>query len=294
MKATTSQNYRQRLTRVIDYIHDNLDTTLEVNELANIATMSPYHFHRIYRLMTHETVNATVRRLRLQQAAVQLIRSNQPVSEIATQLTYGSVAAFSRAFNKEFGELPSSYRRTHRDKKSVEQTSYAAMLPVERTSHQETYNVEIIEFDEVHLAAYSHQGDYMKIGVAFEQLTIYASSIGVADHGLASYGLYYDDPASTKIEELRAHACINIDLNLELSGDNPPQRITIPKGRYATLLFKGPYAELDDPYNWLFGEWLPNSGYDAGDFPPIEQYLNNARDTPANELLTRIHCLLLS
>ncbi|MEW8561123.1 MAG: GyrI-like domain-containing protein, partial [Candidatus Thiodiazotropha sp.] len=66
----------------------------------------------------------------------------------------------------------------------------------------------------------------------------------------------------------------------------------IPGGTCASLIFKGPYAELEKPYDWFFGEWLPQSGYEAADFPPFEEYLNDPKDTPPNELLTRISCLV--
>lgn len=55
MKQATGHNYRQRLTRVIEYIYDNLDGDLSVNALADVALMSPYHFHRIYRGLAQET-----------------------------------------------------------------------------------------------------------------------------------------------------------------------------------------------------------------------------------------------
>jgi AraC family transcriptional regulator len=107
MKKTTSANYRQRLTVVIDYIHDNINGALDVNTLADVAFMSPYHFHRIYRELMQETVNATVRRLRLQKAAIDLIRTDQSIQTIAQGISYGSVEAFTRAFSKQFCVSPS-------------------------------------------------------------------------------------------------------------------------------------------------------------------------------------------
>jgi AraC family transcriptional regulator len=97
MKQSTRNSYRQRVIRVIEYIYNNLESDLSVDSLAEIAFMSPFHFHRIYRELARETVNATIRRLRLQQAAVELIRSKQPIARIAKRAAYGSQEAFSRA-----------------------------------------------------------------------------------------------------------------------------------------------------------------------------------------------------
>lgn len=102
MKDSTSASYRQRLTMVIDYIHDNINGNLDVNTLADVALLSPYHFHRIYRELMQEPVNATVRRLRLQKAAIHLIRTDKSLSTIAKEVSYGSVEAFTRAFTKQF------------------------------------------------------------------------------------------------------------------------------------------------------------------------------------------------
>jgi AraC family transcriptional regulator len=56
MKQVISDNYRKRLTKVIDYIYAHLNGDLSVNVLADIAIMSPYHFHRVSREFVHETV----------------------------------------------------------------------------------------------------------------------------------------------------------------------------------------------------------------------------------------------
>ena len=292
MKQTTSKTYRQRLTLVIDYIHGHFDSDLDVNTLAEVAMMSPYHFHRIYRELAQETVNGTVRRLRLQRAAVDLIHSEQPLSEIAKKVSYGSLEAFSRAFTRQFGESPSEYREAKRKQRRIVDQSFIAMLPAEKKVYENMFTVEIMHFEEMNVATYSHQGNYMEIGAVFEKLFMYGVSQDLAAKDTRSFGLYYDDPKSVDESELRSKACATIPADAVLIGDDAPEKMLIPAGRYATLLFKGSYAELDEPYDWMFGEWLPNSGYEAADFPPMEEYLNDPKETPPSELLTRIHCLL--
>ena len=293
MKETTGKNYRQRLTRVIDYMHDHFDRDLDVNTLAEVAMMSPYHFHRIYRKLAQETVNATVRRLRLQRAAAELIRSQKTLSEIANLVSYGSLQAFSRAFTKQFGESPSEYRDAKRAQQAaIIDQPFIAMLPTEEKVYKDMFTVEIMNLEAIHVAAYSHQGDYMEIGAVFEKLFMYGVSQGLASQSTRSFGLYFDDPQSVDESKLRSKACASIPEGTMLPGDDAPETMMIPGGRYATLLFKGSYAELEKPYDWMFGQWLPNSGFEAADFPPMEEYLNDPKTTPPSELLTRIHCLL--
>lgn len=290
MKKITSNKYRKRLINVIDYIHNHLDGDLSVNVLADIAIMSPYHFHRVYRNLVQETVNATIRRLRLQRAAVELIRSDETISQIAKQVSYSTPEAFSRAFIQQFFETPKEYRQNKQQQQTTKLEPFIAILPSKTKEYNIMYDIQLVELDAIELMGYKHQGDYMQIGSAFEKLFIYAASHQLVDENTRSLGIYYDDPQSIAKDELRSMACIS---NRQEAKGDKLERITIPKGNYATLVFKGSYAELEKPYNWFFGEWLPNSGFEAADFPPFEEYLNDPKETPPNELLTRIHCLLV-
>jgi AraC family transcriptional regulator len=64
-ERTTRSDYAIRLERVFTWLVDHLDEVLDLGRLADVACMSPYHFHRIYHAMQGETVTDTVRRLRL-------------------------------------------------------------------------------------------------------------------------------------------------------------------------------------------------------------------------------------
>ncbi len=62
MKPITNLDYSRRVERVLRHIGENLERDLDLNALAEIACLSPYHFHRIYAGMLGETVSDTVRR----------------------------------------------------------------------------------------------------------------------------------------------------------------------------------------------------------------------------------------
>ncbi len=292
IKATTKQSYRQRLTRVIDYIHDNIHGKLDVNTLADIAFMSPYHFHRIYRELAHETVNATVRRIRLQQSAADLIRTDLSVADIAKTVSYGSTEAFTRAFTKQFGISPSLYRES-KQRSEIHYEPFVAMLPTDEERYKSMsdneFTVDITTIDTMHLAGYSHQGDYLKIGASFEKLSIEAEGLQLFNQSTRFIGVYYDDPDTVKESELRSMACITVEKKQQCQ---TLERLTVPSGTCASILFQGPYAELEKPYQYLFGHWLPNSGHELLDFPCFEEYINDPKTTPPNQLLTRIFCLL--
>ena len=292
MKKSTGKHYRERLTRVIDYIYHNLARDLDVNTLADVALMSPYHFHRIYREIAGEPVNVTVRRLRLQKAASLLIRGKQPLSSIAQSVAYGSLESFSRAFSKQFGVSPSEYRQTRQEEEEPLLEPFVAMLPTNQAYYPSVYNVEISEFEKVHLIGFNHKGDYMKMSVTFQKLFIFAGEQGLLNGSTRTFGLYLDDPKSVDESELRGTACISVSENYEPIPEEKILKLEIPRSPCASILYIGSYAELEKPYDWFFGCWLPQSGREALNYPPIEEYLNDPKSTPPNELLTRITCLL--
>ncbi len=76
--------YFQRINRVVDYIDSHLDDEHSLETLAGVAHFSPFHFHRIFRVLTGETINNYVKRIRLQKAGSMLLSDYQrPVSEVA-------------------------------------------------------------------------------------------------------------------------------------------------------------------------------------------------------------------
>src|SRR5512134_3741337 len=129
-RATTRSDYAMRLERVFRWLADHMDGTLDLNQLADVACMSPYHFHRIYHAMQGETAAETVRRLRLHQAAVELITGELPIPRVARRAGYGSQEAFTRAFKAAYGVPPARYRASfvpaqtaHRQEDAMETTT---------------------------------------------------------------------------------------------------------------------------------------------------------------------------
>lgn len=278
-ERATLSDYGVRLERVVGWLAEHLDDTLDLARLADVACMSPYHFHRIYHAMQGETARDTVRRLRLHRAAVELITGELPVPTVARRAGYGSQAAFTRAFKAAYGVPPARYR--------------ASLAPIPTTGQKEvamettvSYQAAIRTVPSINVAALAHSGDYMKITSTFERLSAMAAAQGLLGPTTRSFGIYYDDPSATPQDSLRADACITLPAGIVPSGEWRVREIRA--GRYAVTLHVGPYAELERPYTWLYGTWLAESGEEAADAPCIEEYLNDARTVPPTELKTEI------
>jgi AraC family transcriptional regulator len=278
-QTTRTNDYASRLERVFRWLADHLDDAIDLARLADVACMSPYHFHRIYHSMRGETVTDTVRRLRLHRAAVELITGELPVQRVARRAGYGSQEAFTRAFKAAYGVPPARYR--------------ASFAPIPHAGRSEDamdtaviYEAVIRQVPTIRVAALPHRGPYMMIGNTFERLSVMAAGLNLFGPETRSFGIYYDDPAVTPTDAHRADACITVPDGWTPGGELELREIR--GGRYAVTLHVGPYAELEHQYRWLYSTWLEQSGEEPADAPCIEAYLNDARLVPAPELRTEI------
>jgi AraC family transcriptional regulator len=278
-RLTTRSDYAMRLERVFRWLADHMDDTLDLAQLADVAAMSPYHFHRIYHAIQGETAAETVRRLRLHRAAVELITGELPVPRIARRAGYGSQEAFTRAFKAAYGVPPARYRASF-------VPSLISTRAEDAMDTTMTYQATIRETPALRVAALAHHGDYINIGSTFERLMAMAGGQDLLGPWTRSFGIYYDDPASTPRDALRADACVTLPDGTLPGGEL--QLREIRGGGYAVTLHVGPYAELHFPYTWLYGTWLPKSGEEAAHAPSVEEYLNDARVVPPSELRTEI------
>lgn len=280
-KHSTLQDYSRRLLRVVKMIWQHADQNYTLEQLADAAHFSPYHFHRIYREMMGETVAATQQRLRLLRAARQLACADDiPLERVARRAGFSSSAAFVRAFAATHGQTPGAYRRQR-----------IALL---QDQINQELNMYIVQFrtlsNPIHLAAQAHQGPYIQIGEAFSRLQIAKPYLPVTD-SKRWFALYHDDPQSVAAAQLRSHACFEVAETGELPA--PLTRQAIPVGRYAVIEHVGPYSELETAYHWFFGVWLPASAEKPANVPIIEQYLNLPHDTAPKDLRTEIWLALL-
>lgn len=85
---------------------------------------------------------------------------------------------------------------------------------------------------------------------------------------------------------LRAEAGITVPSGVDGGGEGAIR--DIPAQRVAVLRFKGPYAELEGAYEWLYGTWMPGSGEEPADAPCLKDDLNDCRTLPPAEWLTDI------
>jgi len=138
---------------------------VKLTELANVACFSEFHFHRIFRAVSGETLNNFTNRLRLEKVARLLRYSEQSLTDIALDCGFSSSATFSRAFRSGYDTPPSQFRKSGEIKKSkickelFPEDEYG--LPMSADEKRATFLVSLIDIPE-------RQDAYIRVTNAFE------------------------------------------------------------------------------------------------------------------------------
>jgi AraC family transcriptional regulator len=100
-----------RLRRVLDYIEQNADKDISVQELANVACLSPFHFTRMFSAAMGMPPARFVSQQRLENAKTMLTDGKLALSEIAFNSRFSSQSSFNRAFRRATGMTPGEYQQ---------------------------------------------------------------------------------------------------------------------------------------------------------------------------------------
>lgn len=268
----------KRLLRVLDHIHDHPAGDLSLDALSDVAAMSRFHWHRVFRAISGETLAQAVRRIRMQRASYLLVMTDDPLGVIAAAVGMENLQSFSRCFSEAFLMSPAAFRKRGELRPFVR-----TPLPRRDPMHPVTIRTE----PAIRLAALPHKGAYHEISRAFQKLTAVMASRDLFRSAGRMIAVFYDDPQSTPEADLRSHAGFEITGRSDLSA--PLEEVTLSAGRQAVLTFTGPYAGLPAAYDELFGIWLPQSGEEPADMPSFEVYLNSPMDTAPEALITELH-----
>jgi AraC-like DNA-binding protein len=98
------------LRRVREYIEANLEETVSVQTLADIAGLSMYHFARAFKQSEGVTPHDYLVQCRVRHAQDLLASTDLPLSEIAVAAGFADQSHCARRFREHVGLSPSSYR----------------------------------------------------------------------------------------------------------------------------------------------------------------------------------------
>ncbi len=297
-EKATEQEYKRRINETFDYIENNIEKAFTLEELAQVANFSKYHFHRIFHAMIGETPFQFILRIRLEKAAICISEhSNESITEIAFKLGFSDVSIFSRNFKSYFGKSPSEYRKSRAGQNSnqsqlerngVQEDHRPTMYFCHssqsikwKTNMTQNKGVEVKDFPTMSLAYIRHIGPYEGDQKLFEglwnRLFAWAGPRNlIGGENFMSLAMYHDDPEVTAPEKLRTSVCITVPEETKVDGE--VGKMELKAGKYVVARFELTSEDFGNAWKWIFGQWFPNSGYQPEDGPCFEAYPEEPKD----------------
>lgn len=322
MNNVLREEYLQRINRVMDYIELNLDRELKLEQLAEIANFSPFHFHRIFRSFVREPLYKFIMRLRIEKAALLLISNpKKTVTEIAFDCGFSASATFARAFKEFFGQSASEwknggYKLYSKNRKTdskicktdskISKVNELQPLYFRTPNYFDVYkeqwrnamsenkistDVKVEILPAMNLIYVRNIGPYKGDEKLFEslfgKLFSWAGPRGLINPPQSMFlSIYHDNPEITEDEKLRLSVCMTVPDKIDTDGE--VGYLQTESGKYAVGRFEISPDQYQHAWDFMFGNWLPQSGYQPDDRPCMEIYRNDPHSHPEGKHLVDV------
>ncbi len=279
MKKTNPKKagYVERINRVLDAIHSDVTQPLRLQDLAILADLSPFHFHRIFQAMIGETPADFIKRLRLERSLSLMCYGRQKnLTSIALDCGFSCSSDFTRCFKQRYGVAPSRFDLKEWQAKSGEEirsatdnSPFRLQAPRSR-SNPDHFRVNIRRLPARTVAYIRVSDPYHGDGVvkAAERLMAWAE-----DHRLADgqwLGYQFENPKVTALENCHYYVAVEVEQRFQPDGEIG--RYRFPAMLVAEVDMKGDIYREIRLFQWLYGSWLPRSNYVPADQPSFEAW----------------------
>lgn len=105
-KLALPESNIERVVKAVSMLHLNFAQTLRIEQLAEVARMSPSSFHQHFKALTSMTPLQFQKQLRLLEARRLMVSEATNVAEAAYKVGYESASQFSREYSRTFGIAP--------------------------------------------------------------------------------------------------------------------------------------------------------------------------------------------
>ncbi|MFK5881776.1 MAG: AraC family transcriptional regulator [Sulfurospirillum sp.] len=265
MKKTTKKDHLQRVNEVLYQIHLNITKEHSVNSLASLISMSPFHFNRVFKNITNESLHTYVRRVRLEHSAnVLLFNPDSSITEILQNSGFVSNSSFTHAFKEYFGVTPTKWREVDISKQIKENIKEISPL-----------HVEVCYFKKTRVAYVRHKGYDRSINEAWMRLFEFCNNLDLKTKHMPMIGLHHSNPNIVQKRDCHYVACLGIKSDKKIYPSAKVGIMNIPKIFCAKFILKGAYGDLMKYMDYIYYKWLPNSGYEKMHLPSLAHYRAN-------------------
>ena len=268
-------NYLSQLQKGIDFIETNLDDDISLATVAREAGLSQWHYQRIFKALTKETLKNYIRGRRLAQALEKLLETRMGILDIALLAGYNSQEAFTRAFKERFALTPNEFRQ--RGRRNLIVRKWKMDEEYLRHLHQNVAHIPELGVRAGMLLVglrtrfYGSDSDKNNLGEQLPPLwESFIARLGQVAHTVPGccYGVV--SPVAGDSDELEYYAAIEVRQVDSLPAGM--HSIEIPAAQYATFRHRGIGELVDRTVDYIYSSWLCQSTYRHTGGPDLEIY----------------------
>ena len=269
-------NYLKNVQIGIDYIESNLDFDISLAQVAKEAALSQWHFQRIFKALTNETLKTYIRSRRLSNSLEKLLATNVRIIEIAVSAGFESQESFTRAFKASFNLTPNEYRRLGDKslflKKLEFDSEYLKHINNNISLKPEIYSQKIMRLVGLKTCFFSIDSEKNNIGEKLPVLwDAFLERMNEIDNVVPEspcYGVVRQVKDNTDL--LEYYAAIAVERTEVIPKDMVS--IAIPLSNYAKFTHKGSAKNIDSTVNYIYSSWLLKSSKTHTSGPDLEVY----------------------
>ena len=256
-------NYLKQVQAGIDYIEAHLDFDIAIAQVAGAAGISTWHFQRIFKALTNETLKTYIRSRRFANSLEKLLATDARIIDIAVSAGFESQASFTRAFKQAFNMTPNEYRKLgHKSlflKKVQFDAGYLQHIHQNISLQPEIYAQKRLLLVGLKTGFYSVDSEKNNIAEKLPPLwNAFLQRMGEIKNVVPGmcYGVVRQTPEQA--DQLEYYAAVEVTT----PGTVPENMagIELPAATYAKFTHKGNVKNINNTVNYIYSSWLLQSG----------------------------------
>lgn len=257
---------------MMSHIYKHIDTDINLDWLCEELGVSKFHMHRIFKEVFNRNIYESIKSIRLQKASNLLITNRySSISEIGNQCGYSSHSSFIRAFKERFEMTPKAWKNGGYREYTYNIIANSEHPTLHSTAEFTDLMPQIVQMPAMNVYYIRNQGYNKSMKQTWQQLHTWTLTNNITQY--QHIGLYHDNPSITPHESCQYVACIYTDEPVAQNGRLPSFEIS--GGTYAKFDLEGVYGDVLKLIQWVYHEWLPQSGYETTTRPSYAMHRKN-------------------
>ncbi|MCG9683320.1 AraC family transcriptional regulator [Vibrio sp. Isolate23] len=240
-------DHLQRVRQLQFYLEENCSERLNLDKASKVANLSPFHLHRVFKVVTGETISEYIRRIRYEKAAQLLMFQSSSITAVALECGFSSSQAMAKSFKTYIGVTPTQIKQCQtmqeysalmrnskigsKLRKNGNEVGASLRYSDFELKKQGNIDMKTVNLEKRTVAYVRIVGPYGEnYEEAVEKLYLWAGAKGLQGECLF---LYHDNPEITPADKCRTDIALQVPEGT--TGGSGVAIEVIPAGSYAVL-----------------------------------------------------------